>query len=172
MTGEHAGLRSRLEQLSTLELTSILERRDADEWRPEVFAIVSSILTSRGVFLGNTAKLDAMVAETRAVDAGFTPEEGSDPIASGLEVGDAEDASKILRSVGIDVYLSANIHGFSCYVPSTHAARATGLLREAGIVREEDDTGLPVGVIGGPCPGCGALIQPGCEECPECGLAT
>jgi hypothetical protein len=38
-----------LEQLSTEELVSILRNRDEDEWRPQVFDVVSSILAARGV---------------------------------------------------------------------------------------------------------------------------
>jgi hypothetical protein len=42
-------IRSKLEIRSTRELTSILRNRNDDEWRPEVFEIVASILASRGL---------------------------------------------------------------------------------------------------------------------------
>jgi hypothetical protein len=42
-------LRSTLESRTTEELVSILRNRDADEWRPEVFDIVASILEGRGL---------------------------------------------------------------------------------------------------------------------------
>jgi len=42
-------LRQRLEMLADDELVSILQARDEEEWRPEVFDIVASILSSRGI---------------------------------------------------------------------------------------------------------------------------
>ncbi len=42
-------IRQRLDMLSDDELISILQDRDEDEWLPEVFDIVASILNSRGV---------------------------------------------------------------------------------------------------------------------------
>jgi hypothetical protein len=44
---------AQLEQLSTDELVSILRNRDEDEWRPQVFDVVASILTARGVSPGD-----------------------------------------------------------------------------------------------------------------------
>jgi hypothetical protein len=46
---EREAIRRELEARSTEELTSILRNRDEEEWRPEVFEIVGSILAARGV---------------------------------------------------------------------------------------------------------------------------
>src|SRR5512143_1706178 len=49
MGEESDDIRKELEQRTTAELVSILRNRDEDEWRQEVFDIVASILTARGV---------------------------------------------------------------------------------------------------------------------------
>src|SRR5690349_12768702 len=46
---EAEALRESLEQQSTEELVAILRNRDEEQWRPEVFPIVESILAARGV---------------------------------------------------------------------------------------------------------------------------
>jgi hypothetical protein len=52
-------IRRELEQRSTDELTHLLRERDEEEWIPEVFGIVTSILETRGV---STASLPAPIA--------------------------------------------------------------------------------------------------------------
>jgi len=42
-------LRKELEQRSSEELMSILRNRDEEEWRPEVFEVVSLVLKDRGI---------------------------------------------------------------------------------------------------------------------------
>jgi hypothetical protein len=42
-------LAAQMERLSTDELVSILRNRDEDEWRPQAFDVVASILVRRGV---------------------------------------------------------------------------------------------------------------------------
>ena len=49
MSDEDETIRRELEQMPTEELASILRNRDEQEWRPEVFDIVASILQARGV---------------------------------------------------------------------------------------------------------------------------
>ena len=49
MTAERDNVREGLEARSTEELVSILRNRDQEEWRPEVFEIVESILAARGL---------------------------------------------------------------------------------------------------------------------------
>jgi hypothetical protein len=50
-------IRREMEQRPTEELVSILRNRDEDEWRPEVFEIVASILQARGVSAHQVAAL-------------------------------------------------------------------------------------------------------------------
>jgi hypothetical protein len=56
-------LRSRLDALPTEALVEVLKGRDPDEWRPEVFPIVESILEGRGV---DVAALNAAAERERA----------------------------------------------------------------------------------------------------------
>jgi hypothetical protein len=50
-----------MEQRSTSELVSILRNRDEDEWRPEVFQIVATILSSRGISQMKSLRSDRKV---------------------------------------------------------------------------------------------------------------
>jgi len=56
-------LRSRLEAMATADLVEALKRWDLNEWRPEVFPIVESILRARGV---DVAALKASAERDRA----------------------------------------------------------------------------------------------------------
>jgi hypothetical protein len=49
MSDDRETLRRELEARPTEELVSILRNRDEEEWRPEVFEIVASILAARGL---------------------------------------------------------------------------------------------------------------------------
>jgi hypothetical protein len=91
------GIRLRLESRSTEELRSILQERDEEEWRPEVFPLIESILCSRRV-------------STRSASAEKpTPvEAGPSRVSVGLfrHEEEAEEAKALLESEGIQVWLS------------------------------------------------------------------
>jgi hypothetical protein len=57
---DQESMRSELDEKSTEELVSILRNRDEEEWRPEAFDIVASILAARGV---SPAEIKAMGPE-------------------------------------------------------------------------------------------------------------
>jgi putative signal transducing protein len=62
---DHPALRDRLDAMTTAKLVDIVKRHELDEWRPEVFPIVESILEGRGVdvvALKAQAERDAAVA--------------------------------------------------------------------------------------------------------------
>ena len=59
-------MRARLEQLPTVELLAILRDRDLEEWRPEAFHFVESILAERQVDV--PAALESLRAEATYVD--------------------------------------------------------------------------------------------------------
>jgi hypothetical protein len=50
-------LRAALEARTTEELVSILRNRDEDEWRPQVFDLVASILADRGIAADSVSAL-------------------------------------------------------------------------------------------------------------------
>lgn len=49
MSDKNESLRKELEARPSAELISILRNRDEEEWQPEVFGIVASVLEGRGV---------------------------------------------------------------------------------------------------------------------------
>lgn len=81
MSEEDETIRRELEGLPTEELASILRNRDEQQWRPEVFGIVESILAGRGVSAADVTALgpegEDVVEEQRLVTIGryFTPHE-------------------------------------------------------------------------------------------------
>jgi hypothetical protein len=99
-------LRASLELRSTEELLSILRNRDEEEWRPEVFEIVASILAARGV-----PTADAFASEP----------EGGDTVESRplVTVGhffspvEAHAARLALESAGIAAWVADEILGAS-----------------------------------------------------------
>jgi hypothetical protein len=81
MSEQDETVRRELEGLSTEELVSILRNRDEQQWRPEVFGIVASLLTARGVTAADVTALGPegvdVVEGQRLVTLGryFTPHE-------------------------------------------------------------------------------------------------
>lgn len=81
MSEEDETIRRELEGLPTEELASILRNRDEQQWRPEVFGIVESILAGRGVSAADVTALgpegEDVVEGQRLVTIGryFTPHE-------------------------------------------------------------------------------------------------
>jgi Putative prokaryotic signal transducing protein len=81
MSDDDVDLKSRLSQFPTEELVSILRNRDEEEWKPQVFDIVASILASRGVSPAEIAAMGpegvdvAESAPTVTVGTFFSPTE-------------------------------------------------------------------------------------------------
>jgi hypothetical protein len=93
-------LRSRLEAMATAALIEVLKRHDLDEWRPEVFPIVESILLGRGV---DVAELKASAERDRAAaredDRTFVRVmELPDPGALAI-------AKSLLQEAGVDFFI-------------------------------------------------------------------
>jgi putative signal transducing protein len=93
-------LRSRLDAMATAALVEVLKRQDLDEWRPEVFPVVESILRDRGV---DVAELKASAerdrAAARADDRTFVRVmELPDPGALAI-------AKSLLQEAGVDFFI-------------------------------------------------------------------
>jgi len=93
-------LRSRLEAMATADLVEALKRWDLNEWRPEVFPIVESILRARGV---DVAALKASAERDRAAaredDRTFVRVmELPDPGALAI-------AKSLLQEAGVDFFI-------------------------------------------------------------------
>jgi hypothetical protein len=170
MAEVHDELRSRFQLLPTEELTAILRARDRDVWRPEVFDIVKAVLVSRGVFSVNPEPPRADAAE--AGSDMVTVPEGWQSVASALDLGEADDADKVLGAAGVPVQvIQDGAYGYSIYVPLEYAESGWQELRAAGIIPSEDPPEA-ITLTGGSCPGCGESVPAEAGECPACGLAV
>lgn len=169
---DRESLRRELERRPTEELAAILRDRDEDEWRPEVFGVIASILASRGV---STADLDPPEPE------GMDVVEGQELVTVGryLGPGDAHAHRMALEGAGLQAWVCDETLG-SWYgvgvgcrlqVRVDDEAAALAVLEAEGVsasaVPSEPD--LP------PCPRCGsgAVSQPGLPseryQCGPCG---
>ncbi len=173
MTTEHDELQSRFEQLPTDELVSILRRHDGEEWRPEVFDVVKAILVGRGIFSVQPAASGDEAADANSSRRSLLPPgEDSAEIEAVFDLGEADDADKQLTAAGIRVQVAQiQGHDFSIYVPKAQVARATEVLRSAGLLPSRA-LSEPITTTGGSCPACGAVVEAGAAECPVCGLAV
>lgn len=146
-------LRATLEGRTTDELVSILRNRDDDEWRPEVFDLVASVLAGRGV---SPTSVSAMgpegedVVEQRplaTVARYFSPAEAHASRlaleAAGIEAWVVDEAMGTVYGVGVGTRLQVRVE---------EQARALAVLEgEARGVEK-----LPPELAGPPCPRCGA----------------
>jgi len=138
---DHDELKAALDERPTSQLISILRNRNEDEWKPEVFPIVESLLVERGI---------------GPVSSGSTQ---SDPVTV------IEDQAHILRSAldsaGIKAWVTDESTG------STYGVAVGTRVR----VRQEDEDAahdllqaleeappvLPPDLAAPACPKCGAL---------------
>lgn len=146
-------LRTNLEARSTEELQSILRNRNEDEWRPEVFDLVATILSERGI---SPAAVSAMgpdgvdTVEDRplvTVARYFSPSEahvGRMALeAAGLEAWVLDESLGTVYGVGVGTRLQVQVE-------DEQAARA---------VLEAEPTSaevLPADLAEPPCPQCGS----------------
>jgi hypothetical protein len=146
-------LRASLELRSTEELLSILRNRDEEEWRPEVFEIVASILAARGV-----PTADAFASEP----------EGGDTVESRplVTVGhffspvEAHAARLAMESAGIAAWVADEILGASYGVGvgsrlQVRVEDEPAALEVLGATRQQT-TELPPELAEPPCPQCGS----------------
>ncbi len=142
-----------LEQLSTDELVSILRNRDEEEWRPQVFEIVASILASRGVSPGD---VDAMGPEGGDV-AESAP---TVTVASFFSPAEAHASRMALEEAGISAWV-ADEAGGTMYGPGVGTrlqVRATDEVaaREVLASPPAPSEALPADLADPACPACGS----------------
>ena len=146
-------LRNELEQRSSEELISILRNRDEEEWRPEVFEIVASILKGRGVSpdevvaMGPEGVDEVESAPTVTIAKFFSPAMAhASRMAleeAGIAAWVADEAGGTLYSMGIGARLQVR-------AGDEDAARA--VLSAAPVSAEA----LPADIAEPPCPACGS----------------
>src|SRR5262245_39264049 len=99
MTRQLDEIRAALELRSSEELESILRNQDEEEWRPEVFAIVASILSARGVSTIDIAALGPESTDTVEGQSLVTVGHFSTPF-------EAHSARIALESAGITAWVT------------------------------------------------------------------
>jgi DNA-directed RNA polymerase subunit M/transcription elongation factor TFIIS len=148
-------IRQHMELLTDDELIEILQEHDEDQWRPEVFDIIASILSSRG---GSSARPpegeeEIITEEPEAEDLSI--------VAEYLDPVDAKADRKTLEDAGIRTWLirkhdagSAREEGIKLEVRDEDMAAAMRTLeREFEPVPSSD---LPPEIAEPPCPKCGS----------------
>jgi putative signal transducing protein len=153
MSKDTKDLRNELEEKPTAELVSILRNRDEEEWRPEVFDVVASILTARGVSPGAVIDMGpegvdvVESAPTVTVARFFTPAECHAARMAleeaGIPAWVADEEGGTLYGAGIGARLQVRLE-------DRDAARE--VLAEAPVSAE----GLPAELAEPPCPACGS----------------
>jgi hypothetical protein len=142
-----------LEQLSTDELMSILRNHDEEEWRPEVFGIVASILTARGV---SPTEVEALGPEGGEV-AESAP---TVTIARFFNVGEAHALRMALEEAGIRAWVADEAGGtmYGVGVGARLQVRATDEAAAREILASPPAPGdaLPADLADPACPACGS----------------
>jgi hypothetical protein len=145
--------RSGLEQMSTDELVSILRNRDAEEWRPEVFDIVASILSARGV---SPSEVEALGPEGRDV-AESAP---TVTLARFFNVGEAHASRMALEEAGIRAWVADEAGGtmYGVGVGARLQVRATDEAAAREVLASPPAPGdaLPADLTDPACPACGS----------------
>jgi hypothetical protein len=142
-----------LEQLSTDELVSILRNRDDQEWRPQVFEVVASILASRGV---STKDVDAMGPE----GSDFVESEPNVTVATFFSPAEAHASRMALEEAGLSAWVVdeavGTMYGFGIGTRLQVRATAETVAREILASPPAPSEGLPSELSDPACPACGS----------------
>ncbi len=146
-------MREQLELLSDEELLSILREHDAEQWRPEVFDIVGSILSQRGVSPGKGLEQEEVIPDETA---------GMDlvTVASYFNYMDAETDRLALEAKGLQAWILNKYDTLTESAPPglQLQVRAEDLGVARGILETEavPSSDLPPEIAEPPCPRCGS----------------
>jgi len=153
MSENAESLRMELEQRSTDELISILRNRDEDEWRPEVFDVVATVLKDRGV-----SPDDVIAMGPEGVDV--VESEPTTTIATFFSPAEAHALRMALEEAGIAAWVMDEAGGTMYGVGI--GARLQVRVKDADAAREVLSStpvsaeGLPPEFAEPPCPACGS----------------
>jgi DNA-directed RNA polymerase subunit RPC12/RpoP len=146
-------IRQQLELLNDQELISILRERDGDQWRPEVFDIVSSILSNRGVSSGEDGDQAEIIPDK-------IPGLELTTVAEYFNNIDSETDRLALESKGIQAWICNEENPLAEGVPPgvQLQVRAEDLNAAKAILEAEavPSSDLPDEIAEPPCPKCGS----------------
>jgi hypothetical protein len=153
MDDDKPPLEQHLEQCSTEELIAILRDRDEDEWRPEVFALVASILKARGIAADDVVVRPPAPTRPAEVEAPAT-------IARFFSPAEAHASRMALEEAGIPAWITDEAGGtmYGVGIGSHLQVRATDkeaaleILASAAAPAET----LPAELADPSCPACGS----------------
>ncbi len=144
-------IRKQLDLLNDSELTSILRKRDYEQWRPEVFDIVASILKQRGISPSTHAEQEEDdVNESAGLDLVV--------VGSYLSDSDAEADRLALEEKGLRAWIfdeepppdAANVGKVQLGVLPEDLTAAMGALNSEPVPSSD----LPADLAEPPCPKC------------------
>jgi len=145
-------IRQQLDLLTDEELVSILREHDDEQWRPEVFDLVDSILRGRGVSPGeNVIQEESILDETAGLDL--------IAVANYFSYMDAETDRLALEAKGLKAWIfhehASSMQGFRGVQLQV---RAEDLTAAMGILESEPvpSSDLPAEIAEPPCPKCGS----------------
>jgi hypothetical protein len=153
MADDAEQLVGQLERLSTDELVSILRNRDDEEWQPQVFEVVASILTSRGL---SPKDVDAMGPEGSA----FLEAASNVTVATFFSPAEAHASRMALEEAGLSAWVVdeavGTMYGFG--VGTRLQVRATDetVAREILASPPAPSESLPLELSDPACPACGS----------------
>jgi predicted RNA-binding Zn-ribbon protein involved in translation (DUF1610 family) len=145
-------IRQQMELLKDEELIGILKERDKDQWRPEVFDIVSSILKNRGVPPDAFTESDADISdETEGLDIAI--------VANYFSNLDAETDRRALEAKGIRAFVVDRNAPKAEHEPTIELqVLADDLVQAMAILESEPASSMDLSaeLAEFPCPKCGS----------------
>jgi hypothetical protein len=158
MQADLDSIRRDLEQRSTEDLAAILHERDEEEWIPEVFGIVTSILATRGV-----AAADLPVPAMRPRPDDGKNSDGNDDLAAVgrfFSPAVAHACRMALEEAGIEAWIFDESAGasFGVGIGTDVRVRARDLAAAHEILESASPpaSDLPPEIAEPPCPSCGS----------------
>jgi hypothetical protein len=149
-------MRQQLDLLPDEELVEILREHDMEQWRPEVFDIVSSILNKRGVSAGKDSEPEEDILD-KAANLDIVT------VASYINDSDAETDRQALEAKGLKAWVvnqdgsleadpSAPVHLQVC----KEDIKAAMQILEIELSEPAPSSDLPPDIAEPPCPKCGS----------------
>jgi hypothetical protein len=155
MTDDREALREHFERESIEELISILRNHDEQEWRPEVFEVVASILKSRGLSPGAVIALGPEPAVMEVVES-----EPTVTVATFFSPAEAHGSRMALEEAGIRAWVMDESLGtmYGVGVGTRVQVRAKDVDAARQVLSSQPAPGdaLPADMAEPACPACGS----------------